>query len=108
MKKERKSNLFTIRITDDEMGALDRMCDISGKSKSDILFRACKFFLNTDDVITEEEKKDKTRKTHQVHLRMSDSDAKEVYGRSEKLDATASQIIRKSIKRFERFTRNDY
>lgn len=108
MKKEKKGNLLTIRITEDEMGALDRMCDSMNKTKSDVITRACKFFLNTGEVITEDEKKDKTRKSCQVHLRLSDSDAQVVYGRGAEIDATVSQIIRKSIKTFERFNRNDY
>lgn len=108
MKKERKSNLFTIRITDDEMNSLECLCDNMGRTKSDVISRACKFFLNTGEIITEEEKKDKTRKNYQVHLRMNDSEAKVVYGRGDELGATPSQIIRKSIKYFERFMRNGY
>ena len=106
--KERKTNLLTIRITDDEKDSLDYLCDYLGRSKSDAMLRACKFFVNTDEVITESEKKDRTRKTSQVHLRISDSDAKEVYGRGEELGATTSQLVRKSIRYFEHYIKDRF
>lgn len=105
--REKKNSLLTVRITDDEKNTLDYLSDCLGKSKSDAITRACKFFLNSDEDVEDDEKK-KVRKNHQVHLRMTDSDLKEVYGRAQESGVTTSQIIRKSIRKFERFIRSGY
>ena len=107
-KRERKSSLITVRITDDEMNALDNLSDCLGKTKSDIVVRACKFFLSSRDGAREEVIQEKVRKNNQVHLRMTESDMNELneYGREN--GATTSQTIRRSIKHFERFMGSHY
>lgn len=107
-KKERKNNLITVRITDDEMNTLDYLSDCLGKSKSDVIVRACKFFLSSNDGIEEDSVKEKVRKNSQVHLRMTESDMNNLNDYGREIGATTSQTIRRSIKHFERFIRNHY
>ena len=111
-KKERKNNLITFRITDDDGDTLDYLSDCMGSSVSDTLIRACRFFLNMGDTpannrdtVTD---KKKERKTRQVHLRVTDSDMDQINARREKFGETPSQIFRKSIKAYDRFKRNHY
>ena len=106
-KKERKSNLITVRITDDEMSTLDYLSDCLGKNKSDVIVRACKFFLSSNDGIEEDAVKEKVRKNNQVHLRMTESDMKDLNEYGREAGVTTSQTIRNSIKYFERFMGSD-
>ena len=116
--KERKSNLLTIRITDDEKESLDYLCDSIGKSKSDAITRACMYFLNTrpDDMEgylednigggvgsgvggsgTDEKR---SLRTVRVHARMSDSIAEGLKNRGLESGEGLSRTVRKAIKAF--------
>ena len=44
---ERKSELLTLRLTDEEVETLESLSDRTGKSKSDVISRACMFFLHS-------------------------------------------------------------
>ena len=44
---ERKSELLTMRLTDEEVEILESLSDRTGKSKSDVISRACMFFLHS-------------------------------------------------------------
>lgn len=108
---EYKSTLLTVRVTEDEMKTLDYLSDYLGKTKSDIIARACVCFLNMDDVHDSEEKKKREygeHRTHAVHLRMRNSDMAELSTKSKRSGWSISQIIRKSIKDFEKFVRERY
>lgn len=108
-KKERKSILVTVRVTDKEMQTAEQLSDALGRTKSDAIMRAWKFFVNSNgNVADEDDVKERVRKNHQVHLRMSGSDMNDLANHGEKIGATTSQIIRKSIVEFERFMRNRY
>ena len=107
-KKERKNNLLTIRITEEEMDELEYLSDKLEKTKSDSIIRACKFLLNSGDGIDENDGDEKERKNRRVHVRITDSDMKFMYEKSDELGITSSQIVRKAIKSFARIMRNHY
>ena len=44
---ERKSELLTLRLTDEEVEILESLSERTGKSKSDVISRACMFFLHS-------------------------------------------------------------
>lgn len=105
MKKERKSNLLTVRLTDEEKSALDSLTGHMDKSKSDVMLRACKFFVSLGgDKLggslagkgTDEREKMK----HRVHVRVADSDMETLRTHSDSSGDTVSQLIRKAIKAF--------
>lgn len=115
MEKERKRNLLTVRLTDDENTTLDYLCDYMDKSKSDIMLRACQYFINIGgsdvgrglggdlggDLGDSREGKatdEKAKLEHRVHVRMTDSDMERVQIHSRKTGITVSKLIRESIK----------
>ena len=112
MKKDRKDSLLTIRITDDEKHALDFLSDQTGKSKSDAIIRACKYFVNWDCDPTVSDTECiglvKDRKKHQVHCRMTQSDVEQIDAKSREAGVTTSQIIRKAIREYARVVRRSY
>lgn len=107
-KRERKGTLLTIRVTDEEAQSLDYLSDCLGKTKSEAIMRACMFFLSLNHGISDDEKKGKERKTKQIHLRVTDADMDKLTNKSDEINATISQIVRKSIKEFDRSVRNHY
>lgn len=109
IKKERKSTLVTVRVTDEELNTLEYLSEALGRTKSDAIVRAWKFFVNSNGRVDNKDTlRDRVRKKHQVHLRISESDMHELNNHGEKIGATTSQIIRRSIMEFERFMRNRY
>ena len=99
MKKERKGNLLTIRITDEEMNSLDLLADRMDKSKSDVMLRACKFLVNTDTSRKSvDDNNKKERKPHRVHFRMPDSDMALLKKQSDETGITISRLIGEAIK----------
>lgn len=106
MNKERKNNLLTIRLTNNEKHALDSLTERMDKSKSDVMLRACKYFSSVGGGYLggsrEAECEDKGeggygRLVHRVHLRMSDEDMDGVRTQSEASGETISQLIRRAI-----------
>lgn len=119
MERERKRNLLTVRLTDEEKITLDYLSDYMDKSKSDIMLRACQYFINMwgsdvgsgfgddrgkslgggrdgnrDGKGTDE----RAKLEHRVHVRLSDSDMERVQIHSNKTGITVSKLIRESIK----------
>jgi hypothetical protein len=108
-KKERKSNLVTVRLTADEMISLDYLSDSMDRSKTDVILRACKLFVNLDEpctIVAEDEKK--TKKPIRVHLRMTDTDMDELKNRGSEYGCTISQLIRNAIRSFAKMSNNHY
>lgn len=112
IKKERKSNLLTIRVTDEDSSIIDYMSDNLGKSRSDAVSRACKYFLNIDEDRSRdnfnEERNRKEKKTKQLHLRMTDSDLNALTKLSDDIGVNISQVIRKAIKKYASVTKGRY
>lgn len=103
-KTERKSNLLTVRLTDEEFGALENLSGHLEKNKSDVMLRACKYFLNTGDALVVDDRDgsgvDKKKTTCQVHLRVGEADMDALRSRSEETGHTVSKLVRESIKAF--------
>lgn len=99
-KKERKSNLLTVRLTSEELNDLDLLSDRMDKNRSDTMVRACKLLLNMGDqhVIDKDGEDMKKRKIHRVHLRMTDADVEQLKLRSDAIGVTISVVIREAIK----------
>ena len=105
--KERKTNPITIRLTDDEKNALDGLSERMDKSRSDVLLRACKFFMIAGDGNTggyiggsskDSDQEGDGRKTHRVNLRMPESDMDSLRRVSTSSGDSVSQLIRKAIR----------
>lgn len=100
MKKERKNNLVTVRLTGEELNTLDCLSDRLDRNRSDIMLRACKFLLAIGDVgggnRGDSSDKDE-RRPHRVHVRMSEKDMDGLKKRSEETGDTISELIRKAI-----------
>lgn len=122
-KKERKSNLLTIRLTDEEGSTLDYLSDCMDSSVTATLTKACRFFLNLSEcgvnmggglggVVgdgregsgTDEKKK----KTRVVHVRMVDSDMDRLNTRRERCGESISDIFRQSIRAYDDFKKGSY
>lgn len=107
-KKEKKNNLITIRITDEERETVEYLTDQLGKTISETLLKAVRFFLNTGEGNVTDEKKDREVKRHNVHVRMSDNDMSRLVSRSDELSIPISQLIRDSIMYYARFMRGHF
>ena len=106
-KKERKTKLVTIRITEEEKNVLEYLSDLLGKNLSDTLTKTTQFFLNTGGEVGKDEKK-KERKPHQIHVRITESDNASLKARGKELGVSDSAIIREGLRVYERFARNRY
>jgi predicted DNA-binding protein len=123
LERERKRNLLTIRLTDEEKITLDYLSDYMDKSKSDIMLRACQYFINFGGSDHGNDRgrnlgdgrdgdrdgnrggnrggkgtEERAKLEQRVHVRMSDSDMERVQIYSNKTGITISQLIREGIK----------
>lgn len=110
--KERKDCLITIRMTDNDVDIVNYLSEYMGKSISDTISRACKFYLNADDSYEDIDKfsdvKEEERKNRRIHLRMSSSDVNILTEKGDKRGDTISQTIRKAIKMYHRVRKKSY
>lgn len=109
--KERKSNLITVRLTDNDMDTVNYLSERTNRSVSDTILRACKFGINVGDIFDERDENDqwgKSRKQQQIHLRITDTD-KNMFD-SYKRDAgkSMSQIVRASIRAYNNSLNGDF
>lgn len=111
MKNERKGALVTLRVTNEEMSTLDYLSESTGKSKSDVISRACRYFLNTaeeDLGINLEgglngkgtDGRHRDRKTVKIHARVPDSVADGLKNACEERGSSVSGLVRTAIKAF--------
>lgn len=101
---ERKSNLITVRLSDNDMETVSSLSERTNRSTSDTILRACKFGMNIGDIFKDDENEQwgKSRKHQQIHMRITDSD-KELFDKySQKLGKPISQIVRASIRAYGR------
>jgi predicted DNA-binding protein len=107
--KQKKDTLLTIRMSREELDALDYMSDYFGKSRSDTLTRAYKFYINSgsDNKTVEEEVRGlgDERKNHKVHVRVTKDDADILCEMAEKCGVRVSRIVREALKEYRRYTR---
>jgi predicted DNA-binding protein len=107
--KQKKDTLLTIRMSREELDALDYISDYSGKTRSDTLTRAYKFFLNSGsgERTIEEEARGlgEERKNHKVHFRVPSNDADELGDVAEKYGVKVSRIVREAFKEYRRYVR---
>ena len=101
---ERKSNLITARISADDLEILNDLSERIGKSKSDTITRAIKFWSNVGDMAVtsadDSEKWGKVLKNVKVHLRANDTDMTLFDECAKKTGLSISQIVRKAIKAY--------
>lgn len=104
MQRERKNNLLTVRLTREETDALEYLSDCLGKNKSDVMSRACKYFVSTNTngslskYVDECRGQEKESKSTRVHVRMTDSDVDQLKKMSLETGNTVSQLVRGSIR----------
>lgn len=107
--KQKKDTLLTIRMSNEELDALDYMSDYSGKTRSDTLTRAYKFFINSGSAnkAVEEEARGlgEDRKNHKVHVRVTKNDADILGEMAERCGVKVSRIMREAFKEYRRYTR---
>ena len=111
-KKERKTNLLTIRVTEDDAASLEYLSDYLGKSKSDTVMRACKFLLSLGDTSDGIEQggygREKERKTRQIHVRVTGTDLDRICTYGGEDGPSVSNIIRSAIKKYCSYVRTHY
>lgn len=100
MRSERllKDALVTIRMSIEERGALDYLCDSLDKSISDTILRAYKFLLGmgiTKPISDSDDRK--IRKTCYVHVRMSSDDKARIEAYGMQTGESVSQVLRRAI-----------
>ena len=99
--EERKKNLVTIRMNDEDKETLDYLSERMDRSMTDTIMRACKFFSSSgygvqDGVDIREGK----RKNRYVHMRVTDSDKTFLDDQCRENGENVSQLVRKSIKAY--------
>lgn len=101
-KKERKSNLVTVRLSGDDMNAVNDLSERTNRSVSDTILRACKFGLNVGDIFSDASDTEQWGNVgrQQIHLRLTDSDKNQFDIRSRELDKSMSQFVRASIRAY--------
>lgn len=99
--EERKKNLVTIRMDERDRETLEYLSDRMDRSKTDTIMRACKFFSSTGYKGSNEDiGHEKARKSHYVHMRVTDSDKIFLDEQCRETHKTVSQFVRKSIKAY--------
>lgn len=101
--KARKDTLLTVRMTREEYDALDYLSDRFEKSRSDVLARACKYFVGSSDgVYLSDEARGEVIKTHKINARITREDANSLYDMAEKYGSNVSNVVRNAIKDYYR------
>ncbi len=107
--KQKKDTLLTIRMNHDELNELDYLSDYSGKTRSDTLTRAYKFFINSgaSNKTIEDEGRGlgEERKKHKVHFRVTRDDADILGEMANKCGVKVSRIVREAFKEYRRYMR---
>lgn len=99
--EERKNNLVTIRMDDESKETLDYLSERMGRSMTDTIMRACKFFSSSGYSGSESaDVREKKRKNRYVHMRVTDSDKDFLDERCRDGNETVSQFVRKSLKAY--------
>lgn len=98
--RERKSNLITVRIDDDDRELLDYLSDHTGRSMSDTIVRACRFYSSSGgfDMDISDNVRKRVRKNVYVHMRVTDSDLGFLNDVCSRLDISISQLVRHAIR----------
>lgn len=98
---ERKNNLVTIRMNDRDRETLEYLSERMDRSKTDTIMRACKFFSSSGyKGFNEDISQEKARKSHYVHMRVTDSDKIFLDEQCRESHKTVSQFVRKSLKAY--------
>lgn len=98
---ERKNNLITIRMDDNDKETLEYLSERMNRSMTDTIMRACRFVSGSGyGGSNGEELNDKTRKNNYVHMRVTDSDKVFLDGRCRETNESMSKLVRKSIKAY--------
>ena len=127
---ERKSELLTLRLTDEEVETLESLSDRTGKSKSDVISRACMFFLHSqvNDIYDDLGRslygrggenlgrdlggglygsrsgsgtdERRTRMTVRVHARLPESMVNQLRNRGMETGESLSHVVRRAINAF--------
>ena len=101
--KERKNNLVTVRISEDDMNTVSYLSESTNRSTSDTILRACKFGLHAGDIFEnagETEQWGNIGNQKQIHLRITDSDKRLFDDRSREFGKSMSQFVRASIRAY--------
>lgn len=110
--QDRKNNLLTVRISDDDLETLNDLIENTSKSKSDTITRALKFWTNLHKIMGVEEDENeewgKVRKKHKVHVRVTDSDLEALNDSSERTGLSIGQIVRRAIREYHNSSKERY
>ena len=128
---ERKSELLTLRLTDEEVEILESLSERTGKSKSDVISRACMFFLHSqaNDIYDDLGRslygrsggmtgvgsgrsfggslsgagtdERRARMTVRVHARLPESMVNRLRDRGMESGESLSQVVRRAIRSFD-------
>ena len=99
--EERKNNLVTIRMNDEDKETLEYLSERMDRSKTDTIMRACKFFSSAGcGDVGDGEVREKKRKNNYVHMRVTDSDKYFLDERCRNSNENVSQFVRKSLKAY--------
>ena len=110
-KKERKNNLITVRIADEDMATVEYLSDCTNQSKSEVIIRACKYYLNMREASIGEIHNrgfERVHKRSQVHLRVTDSDMELLNKRGRENGLSLAELVRAGIREYDRFQRKHY
>lgn len=100
--RERKKNLITVRMDDDEKETLEYLSDRMDRSKSDTIIRACKFFSSIGGDRTEGAgyARERVRRGNYIHVRVTDSDMEVLNNGSREVNGSISEYVRGAIKAY--------
>lgn len=101
--EERRKNLVTIRMDDHDRETLEYLSDRMNRTKTETIMRACKFFSGVEiDKFGGDDIREKGRKSHYIHMRVTDSDKIFLDERCREGNESVSKFVRKSIKAYYR------
>lgn len=99
--EERKKNLVTIRMDEHDKETLEYLSEHLDRSKTDTIIRACKFFSGAEYSVDESSGvSEKGRKSHYVHMRLTDSDKIFLDQKCHEENKSVSKFVRESIKAY--------
>lgn len=107
--KIRKDVLVTVRMNHEDLGVLNEASTRAGKSRSDMIARACKFFISSGmgegahEVDKDDRGLGKERKNHKVHVRMTRTDAENLGELAANRGTSVSKIVREAFKEYAKY-----
>ena len=106
--KIRKDTLVTVRMNREDLDALEYASARSGKTRSDTLVRACKFFVGSGMCSDNREDDNdrglgEDRKNHKVHVRMARADVDILSEAAAERGVSVSKIVRDAFKAYYRY-----